>query len=115
GARAALRGPRRARAPAGIDVTYYTRKQVVELLEIDDGFLVALEQEEVVARDAPADVAGEFSEQMLERVRVAHTLVRDLDVNLPGVAVIVRLREEVSGLRRRLEQVLGELRRSGSR
>ena len=49
---------------------------------------------------------------MLERVRVAHNLVRDLDVNLPGVAVIVRLREEVSGLRRRLEQVLAELGRS---
>jgi hypothetical protein len=93
--------------------TYYTRKQLIELLEIDDGFLVALEQEEVVAQDAPAD-GGEFSEQMLERVRVAHTLVRDLDVNLPGVAVIVRLREEVSGLRRRLEQVLAERRRSGS-
>lgn len=94
-------------------MTYYTRKQLIELLEIDDGFLVALEQEEVVAHDAPAG-GGEFSEQMLERVRVAHTLVRDLDVNLPGVAVIVRLREEVSGLRRRLEQVLAELRRSGS-
>jgi hypothetical protein len=93
-------------------VTYYTRKQLIELLEIDDGFLIALEQEEVVTRDAPAG-AGEFSEQMLERARVAHTLVRDLDVNLPGVAVIVRLVEEVSGLRRRLEQVLAELRRSG--
>jgi hypothetical protein len=93
-------------------MTYYTRKQVIELLEIEDGFLVALEQEEVVSHDAPAG-AGEFSEQMLERARVAHTLVRDLDVNLPGVAVIVRLREEVSGLRRRLEQVLAEKRRSG--
>jgi len=30
-------------------------------------------------------------------------------VNVPGVAVIVRLREEVSGLLRHLEQLLGEL------
>lgn len=92
---------------------YYTRKQLLELLEVDDGFLVALEQEEVITHDAPPGT-GEFSEQMLERVRVAQNLMRDLDVNLPGVAVIVRLREEVSGLRRRLEQLLGELRRSGS-
>ena len=95
-------------------MTYYTRKQLIELLEIDDGFLVALEQEEVVVRDAP-EGSGDFSEQMLERARVAHTLVRDLDVNLPGVAVIVRLREEVSGLRRRLEQLLEELRRRDPR
>jgi len=90
-------------------VTYYTRKQVLELLEVDEGFLVTLEREEIVARDAPSGELGEFSELMLERVRVAQTLVRDLDVNVPGVAVIVRLREEVSGLLRHLEQLLGEL------
>ena len=90
-------------------MTFYTRKQVIELLEIDEGFLVTLEREEIVSRDAPSGAAGEFSELMLERARVAQNLVRDLDVNLPGVAVIVRLREEVSGLRRHLEQLLGEL------
>lgn len=90
-------------------MTYYTREQVLELLEVDEGFLVTLEREEVVVRDAPSGESGEFSDLMLERVRVAQTLVRDLDVNVPGVAVIVRLREEVSGLRRHLEQLLGEL------
>jgi MerR family transcriptional regulator, heat shock protein HspR len=87
-------------------VIFYTRKQVIELLEIDDGFLVSLEGEEIVARDAPSDSPAEFSELMLERARVAQNLVRDLDVNLPGVAVIVRLREELAGLRHRLEEVL---------
>ncbi|HTO53764.1 MAG TPA: chaperone modulator CbpM [Myxococcota bacterium] len=90
-------------------MTFYTRKQVIELLEIDEGFLLTLEREEIVQRDAPTSDSGEFSELMLERARVAHNLVRDLDVNLPGVAVIVRLREEVSGLRRHLEQLLVEL------
>jgi len=90
-------------------VTFYTRKEVIELLEIDDGFLVSLEREEIVGRDAPSESAAEFSELMLERARVAQSLVRDLDVNLPGVAVIVRLREELGGLRRRLEEVLTQL------
>jgi len=96
-------------------VTFYTRKQVLELLEIDEGFLVTLEREEVVERDAPPGVTGEFSDVMLERMRVAQNLVRDLDVNVPGVAVIVRLREEVSGLRRHLEQLVAELARLRSR
>ena len=64
-------------------MNYYTRKQVMELLEIDEGFLVALEREEIVARDAPPDTQGEFSERMLERARVAQNLVNDLEVNLP--------------------------------
>ena len=46
---------------------------------------------------------------MLERARVAQNLVRDLEVNLPGVAVIVRLREEMVGLRRRLEELLTQV------
>ncbi|HTO07334.1 MAG TPA: chaperone modulator CbpM [Myxococcota bacterium] len=90
-------------------MTFYTRKQMLELLEIDEGFLVTLEREEIVLHDAPSGASGDFSELMLERARVAQNLVRDLDVNLPGVAVIVRMREEVSGLRRRVEQLLAEL------
>jgi len=90
-------------------VTYYTRREVVELLEIDEVFLVSLEREDIVLRDAPPDVEGEFSERMLERARVAQNLVRDLEVNLPGVAVIVRLREEMAGLRRHLEDLLAKL------
>jgi MerR family transcriptional regulator/heat shock protein HspR len=90
-------------------VTFYTRKQVLEMLDLDEGFLVTLEREEIVVRDAPSGGVGEFSDVMLERARVAQNLVRDLDVNVPGVAVIVRLREEVSGLRRHLEQLLEEL------
>jgi hypothetical protein len=92
-------------------VNYYTRKQVVELLEIDEGFLVALELEEIVSRDAPAETAAEFSERMLERARVAQNLVTDLEVNLPGVAVIIRMREEMSGLRQRVAELTNELRR----
>ena len=48
---------------------YYTRKQVLELLELDDGFLTSLLSEEIVTLDAPQEAGGEFSERMLERVR----------------------------------------------
>ncbi len=89
----------------------YTRKQIVELLSVDDGFLLSLEREEIITRDAPTGESGEFSERMLERARVAHNLVRDLDVNLAGAAVIVRMREEMAGLRHRVEELLEELRR----
>lgn len=96
-------------------MSYYSRKQILEMLQIDEGFLVALESEEIVSGDAPEEAAGDFSEQMLERVRVAHNLVQELDVNLPGAAIIVRMREEMSELQHRLAEVLSELkRRTGS-
>ncbi len=93
---------------------FYTRIEIVQLLEIDGGFLDALEREEIIAPDAAATEGGEFSEQMLERVRVAYNLVHDLDVNLPGVAIIVQMREDMSGLRHRLEGLLTELKGSST-
>lgn len=84
---------------------FYTRAEVVELLELDEGFLISLESEEIITVDAPSGEAGDFSERMLERTRVAHTLVHELDVNLAGAAIIVRMREEIAGLQRRLQDL----------
>ena len=92
-------------------MSYYTRKQVLELLELDDGFLSLLLSEEIVSIDVPSGESGEFSERTLERVRVAQNLVRDLDVNLAGVAIILRMREEMAELHRRMAELAHELKR----
>jgi len=91
---------------------YFTRRQVVEILSIDEAFLVQLEQEEIIQVDA-AEVEAEaaYSEIMLERARVADNLVHELDVNLAGVAVIVQMRENLADLRHQLEAALAQLRR----
>ena len=91
-------------------MSYFTRKQILTMLETDDGFLAALEREEIIISDAPPENEGEFSEQMLERARVAQNLIRDLEVNMAGAAVIVRMREEMAELRRYLEELLAEVR-----
>lgn len=94
-------------------MSYYTRRQLIELLEIEDTFLVALESEEIVSGDVPDEQEPRYSEHMLERARVAHNLVTELDVNLPGVSIILRMREEMAELRRQMAEVLGELKRRG--
>ena len=88
---------------------FYTREQLLELIGVDGGFLLALEREEIVRHDAP-DSSG-YSELMLERARVAHELVHELDVNVEGAAIIVRMREEIAALRRDLEGLAQELQR----
>jgi len=90
-------------------VIFYSRKQLIELLEIDDGFVATLEREEILFRDGPDAASGDYSDRMLERARVARTLMRDLEVNLEGTAVIVRLREEIAGLHRERESLIARL------
>jgi MerR family transcriptional regulator/heat shock protein HspR len=91
----------------------YTRSQLLALLEIEETFLVALELEEIVMHDARSGQDPGYSERMLERARVAHNLVRELDVNLPGVSIILRMREEMAELRHQMAEVLSELKRRG--
>jgi len=88
---------------------YYTRTQLIRVLELDPDFLNRLEHESIVERDAPPGIPGDFSEQMLERARVAQNLVHDLDVNLAGASIIVRLREQLLSQRKRVERLLDEL------
>jgi hypothetical protein len=90
-------------------VRFYTREQILELVGIDPVFFVELEREEIVSGDAPE--AGAYSERMLERARVAHELVHELDVNLEGAAIIVRMREDLAALRHDLTRLAEELRR----
>ena len=91
-------------------MTSFTRRQVLELLELDETFLVALEEEAIARPDAPEPEPG-YSDWMLERIRVAHVLVEELDVNLAGAAVILRMREDLAGLRHRVAELLSELER----
>jgi len=83
-------------------MTYYSRREVVELLAVDEEFIVALEREDIICSDAP-DPERCFSAAMLERIRAADTLVHELEINLPGVSVILRMREELATVRRRLQ------------
>ena len=83
-------------------MTSFERSEVVRLLEVEEGFLESLEQESIVYQDV---AERRFSLRMVERVRVAHSLVFELEVNLSGVAVILRMREELGSIQGTLSRV----------
>lgn len=84
----------------------YSLHQICELLELDEACAAELVREAVLVADAGQ---GAFSEDMLERARVARELVVELEVNVAGVAVIVRMREELVALRRMAGELAREL------
>ena len=90
-------------------MTVYTLREICQILEIDESFAGELEREAIIIADESAEKPGRYSALMLERARVAYHLVYDLDVNLPGAAVIVRLREEMVGLQKSVRQLAAEL------
>ncbi len=59
----------------------------------------------------PREADGYPSEQA-ETCRVARTLVRELDVNWPGVEIILRMREEMLATHRQVAELLAILRQA---
>ena len=75
-------------------------REIVEML-LDAGVLAA-------------PLEREYTSDEAELARVARVLHRELDVNLAGVEVILRMREEMLALRRQMTEVLQKLQASRS-
>jgi MerR family transcriptional regulator/heat shock protein HspR len=91
---------------------FWTVTEVVERFEVEVRFLEDLEEEEVVCpvyRDDPP--AKLFSTRDLENLRLAKILVEDMGVNLPGVEVILRMRQNMIDMRNQFDTILEDLAR----
>jgi hypothetical protein len=85
-------------------VSRYTYQELLALVD-GDGALIDLLVEEGEIRRRGDDVALVD----VDRVLVARTLLRDLDVTWPGVEVILHLREALTTARRRIAALEAEL------
>jgi MerR family transcriptional regulator/heat shock protein HspR len=89
---------------------YYYRKQIIEIFDFEEGFLSQLEAEELV-HTVEVESGGEqvFPVDQVERLRIISNLVRDLEVNLPGVEVILAMRENMILMQRQFDKILEAL------
>ena len=90
----------------------YTLRQIAEILGLEPGFLEELAREEPLTPHVPE---ADYSDRMLERARVCHELVHELEVNLAGASVIVRMREEMVVLHQRVRVLALEVERTRTR
>ena len=81
-------------------MTRYTYQHLLELVDGDDELIALLVEEGEIVRgdDDVVSVDG-------ERVLVARTLLRELEVSWPGIEIILRLRGELAAARKRLAEL----------
>ncbi|MGN6106588.1 MAG: hypothetical protein ACTHU0_15890 [Kofleriaceae bacterium] len=77
--------------------TRFTFRRLVELVEGDDALIERLVEEGVIER-----CDGDRALVDVDRVLLVRTLIRDLDVDWPGVELILRLRDELAAARARI-------------
>jgi hypothetical protein len=82
-------------------------EMLLSLLEDDTELL-----QELVAHGLLEAQEGGYLPEQAETARLAHTLIRDLDVNWEGVEIILNMRQELLATRRQMAQLLEYLRKS---
>jgi len=84
----------------------------MEIFEVNEAFLSDLEEEEVLCpvrrEESPSKV---FRAEELEKLKLVKALVEDMGVNLPGVEVILRMRQMMFDMRRQFDEILDDLAR----
>jgi MerR family transcriptional regulator, heat shock protein HspR len=89
---------------------FFYRRQIIEIFEIDESFLRRLEDEELVHPVEVESVSEDvFPAEEVERIRIIHNLVSELEVNLPGVEVILEMRENMIRMQHQFNVILEAL------
>ena len=90
----------------------WTLTEVIETFEVEEAFLAELEEEEVVCpvcrEDPPTKL---FPPDELEKLRLVKILVEEMGVNLPGVEIILRMRQSLFDMRNQFDAILEDLAR----
>ena len=86
---------------------YYYRRQIIEIFEFDEGFLDRLEAEDLIhSIEAASEPERVFPPDQVERIRIINNLMQGLEVNLPGVEVIMAMRENMIRMQRQFDEIL---------
>lgn len=81
-------------------MTRYTYQHLLELVEGDHELITLLVEEGEIVRADDDTVTVD-----VDRVLVARTLLRELEVSWPGIEIILRLRSELAAARKRLAEL----------
>jgi chaperone modulatory protein CbpM len=79
--------------------------ELSRLCAVDRTFIVELVEEGVLSVATVEAEQWRFTGTALRRARTALRLQRDLEINLPGVALALELMEELDALRRELQSM----------
>lgn len=86
---------------------YYYRKQIIEILEVDESFLDELMAEDLIhPHQVESFKERVFPQDQVERIRIIANLVQELEVNLAGAEVILEMRENMIRMQRQFDQIL---------
>lgn len=89
------------RGPIVEEEVLFTLVELCQACDAEEELVVAWVREGVFEPSGESPPDWRFSGACLRRARMARRLARDLDINPPGVALVLELLDEISSLRAR--------------
>ena len=84
--------------------------EVVEQFQINMSFLDDLEEEEIICPSCREGSEEKLlSSGDLEKLRLARLLFEDMEVNIPGIEVILQMRQNMLDMRKQFDDILEDL------
>jgi MerR family transcriptional regulator/heat shock protein HspR len=89
---------------------YWTLSEVVEIFQVTETFLSDLEEEDIICPECGENTPDKlFPPGEMEKLRIAKILMDEMDVNLPGVEIILRMRQDMIAMRAQFDAILEDL------
>jgi MerR family transcriptional regulator/heat shock protein HspR len=88
---------------------YFKLREICEELEVGDELLATLASEGLVEVKRSTEDEPVISADQAEKLRVITVLMRDMEVNLAGVEVILHMREDLCSVRSQFDEILQAL------
>jgi len=89
---------------------YWSITEVVDRFQVDQDLIEELEKEEIICSIClEGHTIRHYSAPDLDKVRIARILMEDMDVNLPGVEVILRMRQSMIEMRKQFDAILEDM------
>ncbi|HEU20287.1 MAG TPA: hypothetical protein ENO00_13085 [Deltaproteobacteria bacterium] len=89
---------------------FWTIIDITEVFHVDEQFIIDLEEEEIICAACQEGVREKrYSPEEVEKLRLAKILVEEMDVNLPGVDIILRMRRDMLEMRKQFDAILKDV------
>ncbi len=89
---------------------YWTITEITEIMQVDERLIEELEREEIICSTCPEGCdLRQYCAAEIEKVRLAKILMEDMDVNIPGVEIILRMRQNMIEMRKQFDAILKDL------
>ncbi|AFM25149.1 chaperone modulator CbpM [Desulfomonile tiedjei] len=86
---------------------YYFKREIIEEFGFDEHLLIKLESEELVhSVEVESEPERVYPLDQYDRLRVICNLMNELEVNLPGVEVILEMRENMIRMQQQFDEIL---------